>query len=217
VGSEGTLLAPARVSLPPEARLARGGRLALRSGRIFWPGADGGIWELDPASGSVRAAARNVAGTVALWAERDGPRVARESAGQITVTLSAPDLEGETRSVPAGAAPLRQVCAASRWVVVAGERISAFAVRTGERLHDAVRPPGRWVHALLATAEDDEPRLVTLTREGNLTSLTAVRLASGIHDLLWREDGIEPLGLLAAEEMLAVVHSRGVVRFDTPK
>jgi hypothetical protein len=116
-------------------------------------------------------------------------------------------------TVPAGAGPFRGVYGLGSLLVVVGDRVLTFEARTGDRLHEALRPPGVWIGAALVRTTDAEPRLLTLTRDGGFASLTVTRLSSGVHDLLWREASLDPKALLPVEETLYVAHSRGLVRF----
>jgi len=206
--------------LDPEVRSAPAGalpapraRMVLSGGRVFWPGRDGAVWELDPIAGTIRPVSEAATGLVDLWAAPDGPRLVRENQGQITVTLAPARGGNAPLTVAAGASPFRGAHVAGMYAVVVGERVTTFDARTGERLHEAVRPPGRWVDAAILPGEDGEPRLLVLTREAGFATLILVRLASGVHDLIWREDGIDPRALLPVEDRLYVAHSRGLVRF----
>jgi len=201
------------VSVPPEAALARRGRLVHRDGRVYWPGQDGSIWELELQSRIVRCAWNSVNGLLDLWVGADGPRVVRESLGQIAVALTGPREGHANLTVPAGAGPLRGVYGLDPLLVVVGDRVVTFDARTGDRLHEALRPPGVWIGAVLVRTTDQEPRLLTLTRDTGFASLTITRLSSGVHDLLWREATLDPKALLPVGEMLYLVHSRGLVRF----
>jgi hypothetical protein len=187
--------------------------MVLSGGKAYWPGRDGAIWELNPQTRALSAAADSAPGLVDVWAAPDGPRAVRENQGQITVTLAPARGGNAPLTVAAGSSPFRSAHTAGIWAVVVGERITTFDARTGERLHEALRPPGRWIDAALLPGEDGEPRLLALTREVGFATLIVVRLASGVHDLLWREDGIDPRALLPVEDRLYVAHSRGMVRF----
>jgi hypothetical protein len=103
------------------------------------------------------------------------------------------------------------VFAGPEHVIVVGERVTVFDARTGERLHDAVRPRGQWIDGALATSPDCEPRLLALTIEGGAASLSALRMSSGVQELVWQEAGVEPRAILPVGGELYVIHSRGVV------
>lgn len=210
----GHALDPRPVSVPPEAALAPGGRLVFRDGAACWPGRDGGVWRLDCASRQAARVLDRVEGLLAVWMEPDGPRSVRESLGQVSVGLSAPGGGRAAFNAPAGAGPLRGVYASRDHVLVVGERVVALDARTGERLHEALRPAGQWIDGALAPAADGEPRLLALTLENGLASLTALRMSSGTQDVLWRQPGAEPRDLLPVGAYLYVVHSRGVVRLS---
>jgi hypothetical protein len=202
------------VQLTPEGALpAPRARMVFSGGKAYWPGRDGAVWELDPARGHVIPAMEPTAGVVDVSAAPDGPRAVRENQGQIVVTLTSPRGGNTPLTVSAGISPFRGAHTAGVWSVVVGERITTFDARTGERLHEAIRPPGRWIDAALVSGEDAEPRLLVLTRENGFATLMVVRLASGAHDLLWREDGIDPRSLMPVEGAVYVAHTRGLVRF----
>lgn len=201
------------VPLPPGAALARRGRMVHRDGRVYWPGQDGSIWELPLNTRAVGTAWSAVDGLLDLWVGADGPRVVRESLGQIAVALTGPREGGANLTVPAGAGPLRGVYGLDPLLVVVGDRVLTFDARTGDRLHEALRPPGIWIGAVLVRTPDQEPRLLTLTRDNGFATLTITRLSSGVHDLLWREATLDPKALLPVADMLYLVHSRGLLRF----
>lgn len=201
------------IPVPSEATLANRGRLVLRDGRAFWPGRDGAVWELELSTRTVRCARSPVDGLLDLWVGADGPRIVREGLGQLTVALTGPRESSGGLTVPAGAGPLRGVYGLDSKLVVAGDRVITFDTRTGDRLHEALRPPGVWISAVLVRTPDQEPRLVSLTREGGFASVMVTRLSSGVHDLLWREATLEPKTLLPVVDSLYLVHSRGLLRF----
>lgn len=201
------------VPVPPEAALARRGRMVQREGRVYWPGQDGAVWELELRSRTVRSAWSSVNGLLDLWVGADGPRVVRESLGQIAVALTGPRDGHANLTVPAGAGPLRGVYGLDPLLVVVGDRVLTFDARTGDRLHEALRPPGVWISAVLVRTPDQEPRLLALTRDQGFATLTFTRLSSGVHDLLWREATLEPKALLPVGDTLYLVHSRGLLRF----
>lgn len=198
---------------PEEAALARRGRLVMRDDAAYWPGQDGAVWEADLRSLEVRRAWKPVDGLLDLWVGPDGPRIIRESLGQIAVSLTGPREGAAGLTVPAGAGPFRGVYGLGSLFVVVGDRVLTFDARTGDRLHEALRPPGVWIGAALVRTTNAEPRLLTLTRDGGFASLTVTRLSSGVHDLLWREASLDPKALLPVEDTLYVAHSRGLVRF----
>jgi len=201
------------VTVLPGAALARRGRLVHRDGRVYWPGQDGSVWELELKTRSARSVWNAVDGLLDLWVGADGPRVVRESLGQIAVALTGPREGGANLTVPAGAGPLRGVYGLDPLLVVVGDRVLTFDARTGDRLHEALRPPGIWIGAVLVRTPDQEPRLLTLTRDNGFATLTVTRLSSGVHDLLWREPTLDPKALLPVDDMLYLVHSRGLLRF----
>jgi hypothetical protein len=201
------------MSLPPGATLARRGRLVQRDGWVYWPGQDGAVWALELKTHAVQPVWNAVDGLLDLWVGADGPRVVRESLGQIAVALTGPRAGGANLTVPAGAGPLRGVCGLDPLLVVVGDRVLTFDARTGDRLHEALRPPGIWIGAALVRTPDQEPRLLTLTRDNGFATLTVTRLSSGVHDLLWREATLDPKTLLPVADKLYLVHSRGLLRF----
>lgn len=203
------------VPVPAEAALARRGRLVQRDGRVYWPGQDDSVWELDLKTRAVRPAWSAASGLLDLWVGVDGPRVVRESLGQIAVALTGPREGHANLTVPAGAGPLRGVYGLDPLLVVVGDRVLTFDARTGDRLHEALRPPGIWIGAVLVRTPDQEPRLLTLTRDLGFATLTITRLSSGVHDLLWREATLDPKALLPVGDMLYLVHSRGLLRFHS--
>lgn len=220
------MLHPMPVETPPEAEPARGGRLALRDETAYWPGKDGGVWRLDCPSGAVEPVVAPMPGSAEasatqrlhspplIWAEADGPRMVRETRGQLTVGLSAPIDRRIGLEVPAGTGPLHGVFAACGQVHVVGDRVCAVDARSGDRLsQDANRPPGRWIAGALAEAAEGGTRLLALTAD-SLTRLTAMNVLSGSETLLWSAPDITPLALLPVGESLYIAHSRGVIRLQ---
>jgi hypothetical protein len=141
----------------------------------------------------------------------------REAQGRLSVGLGAPQAGFFPVEAPAGLGPLRGICADAETVIVIGERPLAFRARTGERLHEAGRPAGRWIAAASVPAWDDEPRLLTLAQEAERARLTALKLSSGFEELLWLENGLEPTALLAAGNLLLIAHTQGIVQLDAPQ
>lgn len=203
---------PRVISLPPEAVLAESGRMALRDDTVYWPTAGGAVWRLHCGSGEARAVTDPEDGFLWTWAPEGGYRLVRERRGQVYLTLTGPEEGHAAPGAPVGAGPLRGVFDHPELVVVAADRLIAFHPRTGERLCEALRPPGRWVDGVLATAPDGEPRFLALTVEGGFATLTAVRMSSGAQDLLWRQIDVEPRALLPVGNDLYIAHTRGVVR-----
>lgn len=201
------------VDVPAAAALARRGRIVIRDTAVFWPGQDGAVWQADLRSREVHRAWKPVEGLLDLWIGDDGARVIRESLGQIAVSLTGLREGAAGLAVPAGAGPFRGIYGLGSLLVVVGDRVLTFDVRTGDRLHEALRPPGVWIGAALVRTPDAEPRLLSLTRDGGFASLNVTRLSSGVHDLLWREPNLDPKALLPVEDTLYVVHSRGLIRF----
>jgi len=136
----------------------------------------------------------------------------REAQGRLSVGLGAPQSGFFPVEAPAGLGPLRGISADSETVVVIGERPMVFRARTGERLHESTRPAGRWITSALAAANDNEPRLMILAQESERGRLTALKLSSGYEELLYIENGIEPLALLPVGDLLLIAHSHGIVR-----
>ncbi|MBM3460415.1 MAG: hypothetical protein FJX77_17985 [Armatimonadetes bacterium] len=216
VGDAGEFLDPRPLKAPPEAAPAPGSRLVLRDGQAHWAGRDGAIWSLECAREEVRRriepTARPAEAQVRLWAEPDGPRLAREIAGQIALTLiRAPDSPGAL-TVPAGRGPLTGVFASAAHVLVLGERAALFHARTGERLDEAARPPGRWIDGALVRDGAGEPRLLLLTVEEGIARVSSYRIASGAQTVVWQGAGEEPLALLPVAETLYVVLRTEVLR-----
>jgi hypothetical protein len=212
VGQNWDSLLPIPVDTPADAALAVNGRLTLRDDNVTWPGRDGGVWRLDCVAGTVTQVVGAQEGLREIWAEPDGPRTVREVQGRLLVGMSAPHEGRMPQEVPAGAGALRGVFATASYVVVVGERILAYDARTGERLYEANRPPGRWIAGALAGGDNGELRLLTLTVDGGMARLSALKVANGIEDLLLTEPNIEPLALIPAGANLYIAHSRGLIR-----
>lgn len=212
----GIPLAAESVPTPAEAQPLPRARVVLCGERAYWPARNGAVWALDATTRTLGPVSEPAPGLVDVWAGVDGPRWVTEAQGQIAVTLAPPRPGRAPLTVAAGSTPYRGVHSRGIWTVVVGERISTFDTRTGERLHEAIRPPGRWIDAALVQDAAGEPRLLVLTRENGLANLTLVRLASGVHDLVWQESGIDPRALLPVESSLYLAHSRGLVRFRVP-
>ena len=136
----------------------------------------------------------------------------REAGGRLSVGLGAPQAGFFPVEAPAGLGPLRGIGADGETVVVIGERPVVFRARTGERLHEASRPAGRWISSALVPASDNEPRLLILAQEVERGRLTALKLSSGYEELLYLENGIEPLALLPVGDLLLIVHRNGIAR-----
>lgn len=206
-------LSPAQaVPLPASAAIQPGSKLVVRDNNVYWPGGDGAVWKLDCTSGEARPLFDPTEGFAWVWSREDGPRVIRERRGQVYLMLSAAEDRQAGLGAPVGAGPLRGIYDHPELLLVAADRLIAFNPRTGERLCEALRPPGRWVDGALATAPDGEPRFLALTVEGGFATLTAVRMSSGAQDLIWRQADVEPRALLPVENELYVAHTRGVVR-----
>ncbi len=216
VQATGDLSPPQPVALPAEAALAQGGRMALRDDMLYWPAATGAVWRLRCATGEADVVAAPEDGFLWTWAFERGARLVRERRGQVYLTLAIPEEGAAGPGAPVGAGPLRGVFDHSQLVVVAADRLIAFHPRSGERLCEALRPPGRWVDGALASAPDGEPRFLALTVEGGFATLTAVRMSSGAQDLLWRQIDLEPRALLPVGNDLYIAHTRGVIRLRQP-
>lgn len=212
IGEMGDVLEPERIEVPPEGALASRGRIALRDGRAYWPGLDGGIWRLDCVSRGVERVVEGGEGVPVIWAEPNGPRAARETRSRITVGLTPPAEGRFAVNAPAGMPPLRGVFALPGHVVVLGDRLAAFDTQTGDRFPEAMAPPGTWIDGALVPAEDGEPRFLALTQEGRFSVLSALRMSSGAHESVWREPDLEPRALLPVGTDLYIAHSRGIVR-----
>lgn len=208
------LLDPKPVEAPPESAPPPRSRMAMWNDRVFWPGGDGMVWEWSRSAGTVRRVSpdsrADPRGRVLVWADRGGARWARESAGEITLSISAPEGELPTLNLAVGRGPLAAIGVVDELCAVVGGEIHLFNSRTGERLETAARPAGRWIDSLLAPGAAAEPRYLALSGEGELASLYALRLASGAVDVLWRRSGVEPLGLLTVGHRLWIAHSAGL-------
>ncbi|HSV74696.1 MAG TPA: zinc ribbon domain-containing protein [Chthonomonadales bacterium] len=195
-----------RAPAPPESRPLAGARMAARDAVVYWPGADGGVWRLTCDKGAVDRVGGAGDGMVIPWADTAGPHWACEDKGIVRLMLS----PGVTAT--GGAGPLRSVHAVQGTVVlVVGDSVWVFNVANGELLHNPRRPRGRLLDAVLAHAPDNEPRLLSLTREETSAALVALRPSSGAQDHLWHAP-VDARYLLCAGEHLCVVHDRGVVR-----
>jgi hypothetical protein len=220
VGQNWDMLLPTPVETPADAALAANGRLVLRDDLVYWPGQDGGVWQLDCLTGTVVRAVAPQEGLREVWAEPDGPRTVREVQGRLLVGISAPHDARMPQEVPSGAGPLRGIFATRDHVVVVGDRILAYDARTGERLYEVNRPPGRWIAGTLANGTGNEGegtsplqlRLLALTVDGGMARLSALKVSNGIEDLLLTEPNVEPLALLPIGTNLYIAHSRGLIR-----
>lgn len=210
VGETWDRLVPTFVETPPEA--APRGRLVLRDGVACWAGLDDAVWMLDCATRTVRQAVAPAEGLQQIWAEPDGPRIVREAQGRLSIGLGAPSEDRGLREVSAGLGPLRGVFATASYLVVVGERPVAFDARSGERLQEGSRVPGRWIAGALAGAADGEPRLLMLTTDAGRGQLSAIKISTGVEDLLWSEPDVEPLALIPVAGSLVIVCSRVLVR-----
>lgn len=209
-------LLPQTVAVADGGQLAQRGRIVLRDSRAFWIGTDGGIWQWDGETNQVMRAVAPLDGLRDIWAEPDGARMVREAQGRLSVGLGAPQAGFFPVEAPAGLGPLRGICADAETVVVIGERPIAFRARTGERLHEAGRPAGRWIAGVTVPAWDGELRLLTLAQEAERARLTALKLSSGFEELLWLENALEPTMLLPVGNLLLVAYTQGVVQLDLP-
>lgn len=194
-----------RADAPAGSRPAPRAVMAGRDGQVYWPGIDGGVWSLTCETGVVDRVGAAGDGTVLPWADAAGPRWAWEEHGGLHLKLST------SAVAAAGSGPLRGVHVSRKTVAVVGDRVWVFDARTGERLHDAVRPLGRWLDAVLAPSADGQSRLVSLTREETSANIVALHPSLGTQDHLWHAP-VEARYLLCAGEHLCVVHDHGIVR-----
>src|SRR5262249_5449236 len=150
VGDAWDALVPQIVATPPEAELAQGGRIVLLDGQAWWPGEAGGIWRLTLASERVERVGDSTGGPLMVLAEKSGPHVAQEAGGQVSLCLptSANGREALLARVVAG--PLRGLFSSSGWTVVVGDRLTVLDPASGQKIHEAARPPGQWVAGTLA-------------------------------------------------------------------
>jgi len=205
-------LIPQQRAVPEGGNLVGRGRIVMRDSRAYWHGQDGGIWQWEGETNTVTRVVAPIEGIRDIWAAGDGVRMVREAQGRLSVGLGAPQSGFFPVEAPAGLGPLRGISADSETVVVIGERPMVFRARTGERLHESTRPAGRWITSALAAANDNEPRLMILAQESERGRLTALKLSSGYEELLYIENGIEPLALLPVGDLLLIAHSHGIVR-----
>ncbi len=229
----GDLNRPEPVEVPVEAAPHPRGRLALRDELACWPSADGRLWTVDlrrSASSAVSVATLEGAVLALPWLESDGPRAVWELPGRVTLALAPPQSGQLGVTAGVGMPPLRSVhsllVAGKHWVTVVAQQLLTFDGAAREQLFEASPPAGTLVHSLMAPAADGTPRLLTLHRDGGLTSLTMVRPLSGAQETLWREDPtpanldggdrppLEPRMLLADRERLYLVHRKGLLVFS---
>jgi hypothetical protein len=216
VGDTWDALHPEVIATPPEAAPMAGGRIVLSTGTAYWPARDGSLWRAVLGSGTAEQVTAAIEGLRVLWAEPDGVRAARETLGQITLLLAAPEAGRTPLNVPAGPGPLREALASEEVVVVVGERVTSFEARTGGRLHEVRRRDGRWIEGALVPgpAGEAEPRLLELTQDSSFAEVVGLRLASGAEEVLWHAPNVEGLALLPVGSALYVAHTGGVTRLD---
>lgn len=216
IGDTWDALQPEPVETLAEAAPMSGGRIVLSAGIAYWPARDGSVWRVVLESGTVERVLAPQEGLRVIWAEPDGPRTARESLGQISLLLAAPEAGRTALNVPAGPGPLREALAAEGMVVVVGERVVSFEARTGGRQHEARRRDGRWVEGALVPGPsgEAEPRLLELTQDSRFAELVGLRLASGAEEVLWRTPDVEGLALLPVGNALYVAHTGGLTRLE---
>jgi hypothetical protein len=204
------------VEAPEDAEITPRGRIVMNDHSAYWIGKDNGIWRLNLETNSVEQSVQPCLNgkRLDLWADKEVPGSLCENIGGLECILEPSQTRPFGKTVIIGAFSYNDFFLDEEYLWIIGGMIGQYPLGAGFVPNALMNPPlGKWVSGCIAEnrGKVGGKKLVTLTKDTNITRITVADISAGTARILWQTNNIEPKGIFAVNNCLYIYHQNGLI------